>query len=147
MELNTFGAALKFAMDLENHAIRVYSEVAQYIEHDKTKDTFLALAATNEKRKAMLERLYNENVFSDMDTGVFEPIAGLKEIDYFFDAKSTNEMKYPGILTVVMLLEEKTKRFYLDLAAQIKFRRGAVSNFFGKLAQENQDRILKLNSF
>ena len=143
MELTTFGVALKYAINIETQAIEFYEDIAKYAEPN---DNFMAFAAANKKRKAMLERLYNDNVYSDMDTGIFEPLAGLNGTEYFSDIKPAPETNYPDVLKMAIDVEEKTKRFYLDLAAQLSSRRSGVAKNFEKMVQENHDRKHKLES-
>lgn len=146
MELTTFGAAIKFAIDLETQVMNVYEDAAGAAKRAETRDTFVAFSVANKKRKAMLERLYNENVYSDQDTGIFEPIPGLKGTDYLINTESTSELNYSDILVLAMEMEEKSNSFCLDMVAQLKSRRRGVSRIFEKMAQENYDRRLNLKS-
>ena len=62
MKLINFGAALKFATDSEVHAVKVYEEASQTLIDPEVKGLLLSCAASGKKRKALLERLYKENI-------------------------------------------------------------------------------------
>jgi hypothetical protein len=147
MKLTNFGAALKFAMDSETHVIEVYKEASQELIDPEEKGLLLSFAAANKKRKAMLERLYNDNMYSDMDTGIFEPIAGLNDSDYPTRTKPSLEGGLADILKWAIEIEDAIERFYRDLAAQLKSRRSGLGRDFLKAAQEIADGKLKLESF
>ncbi|MEW6114055.1 MAG: hypothetical protein AB1664_18120 [Thermodesulfobacteriota bacterium] len=146
MKLTNFGAALKFATDAEVYAIEVYEEASHKVVDPEARDLLLSFAAANRKRKAMLERLYKENMYSDMDTGIFEPIAGLNDTDYAIQTKPSYEGGLPDILESAAKFEDAIERFYSDLAAQLKSRRAALARELVKAAQENSDGKLKLKS-
>jgi len=146
MKLTNFGAALKFATDRETHVIEVYEEASRTLSDPEVKGLLLSFAAGSKKRKAMLERLYKENVYSDMDTGIFEPIAGLNDSDYTIQNKPSHEGSLPEILKSAILIEDAIERFYLNLAAQLKSRRSGLARELVKAAQENSEGRLKLKS-
>lgn len=145
MELKTLGDSLTFGMNLEMQASEVYMNAARDAENLEMKETLLGFAAVNKKRKVILEKIYNENIYSDMDTGIFEPITGLTAVDYLTEIRPASEINSLTILILAIELEEKENKFYIDLASQIKSRRG-ISRIFEKMAQENCDRKLKLRS-
>ena len=147
MKLINFGAALKFATDSEVHAVKVYEEASQTLIDPEVKGLLLSCAASGKKRKALLERLYKENMYSDMDTGIFEPIAGLNDTDYKTQSEPSYEGGVPDILKWAIEIEDAIERFYHDLAAQLKPRRSALAREFTKAAQEISDGKLKLKSF
>jgi len=147
MEMTNLGAALKFTMELETQAMKIYDNLVQLTKDTELEGTFLAFSGSCKKRKSMMENLYNENVYSDQDSGIFEPLPGMNGADYLTTTDPTNELKnYPAILKLAIEMEEKSNRFYLDLAAQLKSRRRGVARNFEKMAQENYDRNLKLQS-
>ena len=146
MELTTFGAAIKYAIGLETQAMNIYNGAAQAEKNKEYKSILFDLSASNKKRKAMLENLYNENIYSDQDTGIFEPIPGLEGDSYLTQSQQSNNVEFSGIISLGMEMEEKSKSFYLDLAAQLKFRRRGLTKKLDKIAQENLERRLKLKS-
>lgn len=141
MDLTTFGALLKFAMELEGQALKAYEEAAARERDAQAREALMALARANQKSRAQLERIYNESIYSDMDTGVQEPVAGLRSADYLLPEASTS-----GFLRLATDREEKARRFYLDAANQVKSRRSGVARGFERLAQEKAERKTKLES-
>ena len=146
MELTTFGAAIKYAIRLETQAMNIYNDAAQAAKNKEYKSILFDLSASNKKRKAMLENLYNENVYSDQDTGIFEPIPGLEGDSYLTQSQQSNKVEFSKIISLGMEMEEKSKSFYLDLAAQLKSRRRGLAKKLEKTAQVNLERRLKLKS-
>ncbi len=147
MKLTNFGAALKFATDSEAHFIEVYEEAGHKLVDPDVKGVLFSFAELHKKRKAMLERLYKENMYSDMDTGIFEPIAGLNDTDYATQVKASYEGGRADILKWATEIEDVIERFYRDLAAQLKSRRSGLAREFVKAAQEISGGKLKLRSF
>src|SRR5208337_4080562 len=147
MKLTNFGAALKFATDSEAHVIEVYEKAGHKLVDPEVQGLLLSFAALSKKRKAMLERLYKENMYSDMDTGIFEPIAGLNDTDYATQVKPSYERGLSDILKWAIEVEDAIETFYRDLAAQLKSRRSGLARELVKAAQEISDGKLKLKSF
>ena len=147
MKLMNLGNALKFATDKEAHLIGIYEEAAGKLIDTEAKEVLLSVAAVSKKRSAVLERLYKENMYSDMDTGIFEPLAGLNDTDYMIEDKPSHEGDFSSILQLAIETEETIERFYRDLAAQLKSRRSGVARELERAARENSDKKLKLKSF
>ena len=141
-----FGAAIKYAIDLEIQGMNIYEYGARKSKNTKSEETLLDLAASNKKRKEMLEKLYGENIYSDQDTGIFEPIGGLETARYITQNQKLDQVDFSGILSLGMGIEEKSKSFYLDMAAQLEFRRRGIAKKLQKIAHENSERRLKLKS-
>lgn len=146
MELNTFGAALKFAIDLETRALETIEKACQITEDPETQKMFLAFSDANRTRKATLERLYNDSVYSDMDTGIFEPIRRLKVTDYLISSKTDQSSDYLDVLSGAKDIEERCNKFYIDLANEIKSRLRGAARAFEKMAKENAERSSKIKS-
>jgi hypothetical protein len=145
MSLNNLGAALKFGMDLEEGSIELYQKISRLgsrLEEDVV-DNFLR---AHRARRKMLERLYNDNLYSDMDTGIFEPICSLREADYIKPADSNGRMDDPEMISTAAELEERCSKFYNDLAKEIESRLRAVARTLKNMAKENLDRRDKLHS-
>jgi rubrerythrin len=146
MELSTFGAALKFAMDLETRGIETFEKAHEIAQDPKAKEMFLAFSDANRRRKATLESLYNESVYSDMDTGIFEPIRRMKTTDYLSPSKINKSPDLFAVLSGARDIEEKSNNFYLDLANEVKSRLRRVASNFEKMAGENAERALKIKA-
>jgi rubrerythrin len=146
MELTTLGAALSFAIDLETQAMKIYEARARDTTCSEHRDIFLTFSATNGNRKAMLERTYKENVYSDQDTGIFEPIPRLKSDDYKIHTEITERNDPSQVLILSMEIEENSQKFYQDLANGLGSGWRTNIRTFEKMAWENNDRRLKLKS-
>jgi len=146
MELNTFGAALKFAMDLETRAVEAFEKAYQITEDPESRKVLLALVEENRVRKAALERLYNDSIYSDMDTGIFEPIRRLKATEYLITSGTEKSSNFLDLLSGARDIEEKCSKFYIDLGHEIKSRLRGAARTFEKMAKENAERSVRIES-
>ncbi|MFB0535620.1 MAG: ferritin-like domain-containing protein [Anaerolineae bacterium] len=128
MELGTFGAILRFAMDLEEQAVGFYEGTAR----GGLEETFGELARGSGKRLRRLERARREMV-AEM---ILESITGLDGDAYHVDLDpGTDEA---GLVRQAQALEETAARFYRDAAAKMPIRE--VVRLFQRLARENEQR-------
>jgi len=146
MELNTFGAALKFAMDLETRAIETFEKAYQNTEDPGSRKVLLALVDENRVRKAALERLYNDSVFSDMDTGIFEPIRRLEATEYLITSGTDRSSDYFDLLSGAKDIEKKSSKFYIDLGNEIRSRLRGAARTLEKMAKENTERSVRIEA-
>lgn len=98
--LNTFGAILTYAINLET-SLRDYYQSAGNSERQKEAD----------KRKSKLERARRENVLEI----TLEPIEGLDETNYHFDFGNTSQQGQA-------VVEAIAAQFYADVAPKINVR-------------------------
>jgi len=146
MKLTQFGTALKFAMGQEARAMEIYEEAGCGAAGAPARELFASVASSAKRRKSLLERLYRENTYSDMDTGIFEPLAGLNDTDYVIARKSAGEDGASDILKSAIELQDTIERFYLDLAEQLKSRRSGLSRELVKAVRESSEDKLRLKS-
>jgi hypothetical protein len=144
MELKTFGDGLQFGIELESALIRVFEKPANAALPLDLQEVMRSFAQACKKRKTYLETLYKDSIYSDMDTGVFQPIGCLESSRYTVDWNDIQVAAVPGILENVMIAEEKTGLFYRDFAAQIKSQRNAIALKFRKMAEETALQTSKL---
>ena len=145
MEFNTFGSALKFGVQLEELAITLYLGSLESIGLGQQREELVALAEGNRRRKRMLGELYNKNVYSDQDTGIFEPIPPMSSYEYTIESSVRKTDSPLNItLTKCVELEKTTNRFYLDLATRLESRRRRLAESLRKIAKENLDRGTKI---
>jgi rubrerythrin len=128
MELGTFGAIMRFAMDMEQQAAEFYEEAAR----GGLKGAFGELASGSRKRLRRLERARREFV-TEM---ILESISGLDGEAYRVDLDP--EANEAGLLRQVQALEEASARFYRDAAEKMPIRE--VVRLFQRLARENEQR-------
>jgi rubrerythrin len=122
MELGTFGAILRCAIDTEKKAAAYYEQVAS--TGGGTSDALTVLGKTHKKRQQLLEQIRREYV-TEM---ILEPIHGLCEEDWAVDLSA-------GGLGKAVELEEKSRGFYTAAAEKVSVPQ--VARTFRKLADEN----------
>jgi chromosome condensin MukBEF MukE localization factor len=98
--LNTFGAILTYAIDLETR-FAAYYRAAERADR----------AAAAEKRRTTLERVRRENVTEIK----LEPIEGLSEDDYAVNWDDASDAGQRAV-------EQSAARFYADVAPKINVR-------------------------
>lgn len=99
-QLNTFGAILSFAIELEGQIAAYYRSMGD-----------AARAAEAEKRRSNLERVRREHVTEIK----LEPIEGLNETNYALNVSDTSPAGQKA-------LEATAARFYEDVAPKINVR-------------------------
>lgn len=146
MELTTFGSALKFAIDLENMAMEVFAYAAGTACSEESMRSFMEFSASSRTRKLLMEKQYSENVYSDMDTGIFEPLPVIHGELYITNPQPSAKAGASTFLKEAIEMEEKIRTFYLDLASRMRTRRRGVAKAYDKMAKENLERISRLSS-
>jgi len=144
MELKTFGDGLQFGMELESALLRVFEQMANALLPAGLQEVMRSFAQACKKRKTYLETLFKDSIYSDMDTGVFQPIGCLESSRYTVDWNDIQVAAVPGMFENMMTAEEKTGLFYNDFAAQIKSQRNAIALRFRKMAEETVHQASKL---
>jgi hypothetical protein len=126
MELNTFGAVMGFAVDLEQRAGEWYARAASSAS-PALAARLQELGEARAKRKKLMERVRRENV-TEM---ILEPISGLDGAPYEADAQvGAGDTE---LLRQALLREEQAEQFYL--AASAKLSIPEVARIFKKVAR------------
>lgn len=141
MELNKLGTAVEFAISIESEMLEAYERQSQSSISSSLKEVLNFLSRGNKERKIRLEALYKELIYSDQDTGIFEPITGLST----YDIRKVTAENYFNV-HLAAIAEEQAMAFYQSFAALMKSRRRDLNKMFGELATENSDRREKLLS-
>ncbi len=128
MELGTFGAIFRFAIELERQAADFYEAAAQ----GDVEDSFREMARGSRKRLRRLEQARQEGV-AEM---ILESIEGLDSDSYPVDLTPDAEMSQR--LHQAIALEETTALFYRDAAAKMPIQE--IVRLFQRLAKENVQR-------
>jgi hypothetical protein len=132
MELGTFGAILRFALEWEERAAAFYEQAAL----GTTAALSQELARGARKRVRRLEQARREGV-AEM---ILESITGLDGETYRVELDAG--APEAGRLEQARALEGQAARFYQDAAAKLPIRE--VARLFGQLAQENRQRLERL---
>lgn len=141
MELRTFGAALKFAMDLEAIAAAFYESAAGIITSHDLKSLFEALLIRGQKRIKLLLRVRRENT-TEM---ILEPISGLEGDQYRPKTEIPTGAGDAALSKLAEALELKIHDFYKDAAEKISFLSEPAS-IFERLAEENAENAKRLQA-
>lgn len=115
--LNTFGAILSYAIELESQLNDYYQALGK---DDRAKAA--------EKRRKTLERVRRENVVEI----TLEPIEGLNESDYAMNLEDSSEAGQNAIETVAT-------QFYGDVAPKINVRQ--AQRALERCGKEHQELI------
>ncbi len=140
VELGTFGAILKFALETEKEVNRFYESVINLVK-DKNKITlYQDLLKRGEKRLKTLERVRRENV-TEM---ILEPITGLDSENYKFETEIPKDAPEKEIQELAMKIEKGLLEFYIRAAEKIDFLVEAAYSF-ELLAEANENAIRSLS--
>jgi len=123
MELSTFGAICKFAMELEKAAAEFYARLARDASPDR-RAQFEALAQAHSRRMKMAEQARRELV-TEM---ILEPIHGLSDDMWELAPGAT-----PGEL------EARIASFYCAAADKVSIPQ--AGRFFRKLVHESEKLV------
>ena len=134
MSLNTFGAILTFAIDLEGAMQRFYDEASAV--GGAAAETFENYAKKSAKRKQRLIAVRQDNV-TEM---VLEPISGLNQGDY--EPNAATPSGEADAVKEAIRLEERSRRFYTDAGPKLNVTEPRRA--FQKLAQEDTERLEEL---
>ncbi len=115
MELNTFGALLKFALALEDAAVRFYEEGAEASQTEPLRGTLAALAQAGKRNRQRLERVRREHV-NEM---LLESVEGLKAGDYQVGAPVPSGACDGELRSSAVSLEAVAERFYREAADRL----------------------------
>jgi len=138
-ELTTFGAVLRFAIDLEAESSAFYEAAAALFAKDGANTLLRELSAQHANRQRLLERT-RQLKLNEM---VLEPVTGLEGHRYAFDATPAPK---DGVLRRAVDLEGVGTRFYADSATVAKAVLTEAARTFRKLAEENGRNAGRLRS-
>jgi hypothetical protein len=136
LSLNTFGAILTFAIDLEGAMQKFYEQASAV--GGAAGEQFAAYAQKSGKRRQRLTAIRQDNV-TEM---VLEPISGLNQGDY--DPAFSTPADLPSALAEAIRLEGRAERFYTDAGPKINVTEPRRA--FVKMAQENSERMTELRT-
>jgi len=134
MELGTFGAIVRFAIELEGQAAAFYETTAR----GEFAEPFRQLGQGSRRRLQRLERARREGV-AEM---ILESIRGLDGDHYRLDpVLATDEA---DLRRQAIALEETMARFYRDAAAKMPIPE--IGRLFRQLAAENEKRQAEIGN-
>ena len=141
MELGTFGAIMKFAMETENDVTSFYESAKGLAESEELVSLFDSLVNRGQKRVKTIERIRRENV-TEM---ILEPITGL-DSDVFTPATTIPESPDDKTLQdLAAEIENNLHLFYSQTAVKVEFL-SEVAYAFELLAEANEEASQSLSS-
>jgi rubrerythrin len=142
MELGTFGAVIKFALELEVKASDFYETAAKITTTDRLKMSFETFLQKRQIRIETLKRLRRENT-TEM---ILEPISGLEEEKYRIKIEIPEDSSDKVLLEFASDMERQNQEFYGDAAKKIEFLI-EPADIFEHFAVENQDNAKSLHKW
>lgn len=139
MNIKNLGQALQMSFKLEDAGIELYTKAAQETQNKTVKNLFEEFCVANQQRRKIVEAIYNENVNSDMDTGILAPIEPMDEEKYLPNPISDDIRGAEAVLSMAAM-ERSVERFYMDLMQRLPSGPRSIPRRIKKLADENSMR-------
>jgi rubrerythrin len=141
-ECTTFGAVIRFALELEKGAAGVCEELSREPKAAAAAEMFKSLAAAHKKRGELLE-FTRQQKLNEM---ILEPIQDLKREAYPIDTKTPKGVDVKAAARFAGKIEETSARFYLDAAKIAKNLMAEAARIMDKLGKESLANKTKLDS-
>ena len=137
-EIKSFGDIIGFAIEKEEEAAELYSDMAGKSDQSGTKEMFLDLAKQEQGHKARLQSISKSGPPEQSE----KTIPDLKISDYLVDVEIGSDSSYQDVLIFAMKREESAVSLYTDLAG--KAGSDDLKSIFLSLADEEKKHKLKL---
>ena len=132
-ECTTFGAVVRFSIELEKGAAGVYEEFAKDPAAASTATLFTELAALHKKRMAQVENMRQQK----LNEMILEPIQDMNRELYLIDTRVPKGADAKAAAKFAMAIEDTSSRFYVDAAKIAKTIMAEGSRFMDKMGKEN----------
>lgn len=129
-ECTTFGAVMRFALELEKGAAGIYEELAKAVP---SAALFKELAEIHKKRGAMLENMRQQK----LNEMILEPIQDMNRENYIIDTKVPKVSDAKQAAKVAMKAEEISSKFYADASKSAKSIMAEAFRVMDKLSKDN----------
>lgn len=141
MELGTFGAVLRFALELEAAVSAFHKSALGHATNPKLKRLSEGFVQRGEERVQLLMRLRRENT-TEM---LLEPITGLEGDRFRLQTELLKAAGDRGLARLATAMEERVQAFYTAAAEKVSFLSEAAS-IFERLAEENAENGRRLQA-
>ena len=136
MELGTFGAIIKFALDIETKIGNFYQTASDLTKDVELGSIFADLVVRGQKRTKTLERVRRENV-TEM---ILEPILEFNSDSYSIVTEISEGINDDNLRVLSRNIESTLLEFYTAAATKIDFLIEAAYAF-ELLAEKNEETI------
>ncbi len=141
MDQKQVSEVLNFAIEKEQEAVDLYTNLSAKTNRSQMKIVFEQFAAEERGHKAKLQNLRNNQTLLEKNLlEVKAKVPDLKIGDYLVDVDVAGELDYQQSLILAMKNEKAAFRLYSDLAAQAG---GDLQQLFLGLAQEEARHKLR----
>jgi hypothetical protein len=141
-ECTTFGAVIRFALELEKGAAGVYDEFAMEPKAASAAEIFRTLSAAHKKRGELLEFTRREK----LNEMILEPISELKGENYLIDTRTPKGVDAKAAARFASKIEETSAKFYADSARIAKNLMAEAARTMERLGKENMANKAKLEA-
>lgn len=141
MDLGTFGAIIKFALEIEGKVSDFYKNLGEYAKDEALVGLLGDLVIRGQKRIQTLERIRRENV-TEM---ILEPIEGLDPNSFGIETDASIALDDAKIKTMVTRIESTLQKFYTSAARKIDFLPEA-EYALELFAEKNEEFIKRLDA-
>jgi len=142
VELNTFGALIRFAMDLERRAGEFYRNLASGVQHASAANLFSEHVREYARRLRLLEDIRQRNI----NEVLLEPISGMDSESYVFATNFDGRLDIAVALDAALDVETKIREFYNNSLQAAGLVLGEVGRVFRRFSDENREREKALSS-
>jgi len=138
----TASAIINFAEKLEESSLSFYEKLAE--KSVENKGVFLSFAEESKRNRVLVTRTYQETI-TDALEACFS-FKGLNLSNYFAKTNLTEDLSFPEALRIAIELEDKSSKFYSDVAEMSKSLLATIPMALRKVAERRNSRKLILKS-
>ena len=138
MEKHTFEGIVRFAMEREEDAIKIYGKMIEIAETPGLKELLAELQGEERNHKKLLQGLTEEKV----EFLKVEDIIDLKISDYLVEEPPSAEMNFQDLLILAAKKEQKAVELYSSLSEKAKEEE--IKKLFDFLVMQEKSHKLKL---
>ena len=142
MGFDTIEEIIRYAIERENDAARIYGEASRVADWEGSKSLFEEFEKEEKRHAEILEGLLEDRQL--LDSYQYEWIPDLKRSNTMVAVKYEPGMAYPDILLLAMKMEERALKLYNDLRDRAES--DAHRKVFKVLCQEEAKHKLRLET-
>jgi rubrerythrin len=140
MDLGTFGAIMKFALEVESEVAKFYEAAKEMAKDQEMAGLFEKLAIRGQKRVKTVERIRRENV-TEM---ILEAITGLDSDTYEPETSIPENLDDKKLKEIAGAIEKNLQTFYSQAGIKLDFL-SEVAYSFELLAEANEEACKHLS--